>query len=315
METIIESNILNFHQKGIIRTLLYYDLFSYPLTKQELYQNHPSEIGRGEFQGEIDNLVNRGIIFERNEFYLLRIRDESPIQKRINGNKLAAQMFLVAQRNSLFVAKFPFVSGVNISGSLSKNYYDENSDIDYFIITKSNRLWLCRTLFILYYKTLSKEKKKHYCLNYFISEADLAIDDRNPFVAKELAYLVPTVNKKAYLDLLENNNWHKTFYKNKTEQDFSNCAPAQEPWYKKAVEVVFYGKFGNWIDNVLLRKTLKHWQKKHQGVNQTDFEIQFRSRKHVCKYHTHGNQNKILQLWREKIKDFENEFGINIDSH
>ena len=313
METIIETNILNFHQKGIIRTLLYYDVFTYPLTKQELYQNHPSEIGKDEFQNEIDNLVNQGILFERSEFYLLNIKDESTIQKRINGNKLATQMFPAARRNSLFIAKFPFVSGVNVSGSLSKNYYDDHSDIDYFIITKPNRLWVCRTLFILYYKTLSKEKKKQYCLNYFISEADLTISDNNPFVAKELAYLIPTVNKKTYLDLLENNNWYKAFYKNKAEQDFSNCDPTQEPWYKKAIEAVFFGKFGNWIDNMLLRMTLKHWQKKHHGISKEDFEIQFRSRKHVCKYHTHGNQNKILKMWREGIKDFENEFGIELN--
>jgi len=313
LETIIESNILNFHQKGIIKTLLYYNVFSYPITKQELYQNHPDEIGIEEFQDAIDGLIAQGVLIKKDDFYLLRNMDTALIQKRLSGNKLADQMFPVAQRNSLFIAKFPFVSGVNVSGSLSKNYYDEHSDIDYFVITKPNRLWICRTLFMLYYKTLSKERKKLFCLNYFISEADLVIGDKNPFVAKELAYLIPTVNQKTYLKLLEKNNWYKTFYQNKAEQDFSNCRSVLEPWYKKIIEIIFSGKFGNWVDNRLLKMTLRHWQKKHGEISKEDFEIQFRSRKHVCKYHTHGNQNKILQLWKEKILSFENEFQIKLN--
>lgn len=311
--SVISNKVLTDIQADILKTALYYDVFNYPLTKQELYQNHSYKVGSEEFQSGIENLVTQGFLFQTKEFYLLANSPESNILKRLNGNDLANRMFPIARRNSLFIAKFPFVSGVNISGSLSKNYYDEQSDIDYFIITKANRLWLCRTIFILYYKTLSKKRKKHFCLNYFISEADLVINDKNPFVAKELAYLIPTVNKKTYQNLLENNSWYRAFYLNKDEQSLVDCDTAQEPWYKRAFEFVFAGRFGNWIDSALLRMTLKHWQKKHETVSKEDFELQFRSRKHVCKYHTHGNQNKILQFWKEKIQKFESENGIKLN--
>ena len=68
--------------------------------------------------------------------------------------------------------------------NLSKNYFDANSDFDFFIITKPNRLWISRTLYILLFKLFSKEKQKLYCLNYFISEADLKINDQNLFDLK-----------------------------------------------------------------------------------------------------------------------------------
>lgn len=301
-------------QGNILKTVLYYDVFNYPLTKQEIYQNHPAKIDNREFEQALDLLVNDGILIKNCDFYSVKKVTEEYIQQRITGNYKAGLMLLVAQQNSLFIAKFPFVSGVNISGSLSKNYYDERSDVDYFIITKPNRLWLCRTIFILYYKTLSKEKKKRFCLNYFISSADLNIHDKNPFVAKELAYLIPTVNKEVYHDLLSKNEWHKTYYLNKPENTFPDCASAQEPWYKKALEFLFLGKFGNWMDTMLLKMTLRHWQKKHNEISKEDFEIQFRSRKHVCKYHTHGHQNKILQLWDERIVNFEKEFQIKLRS-
>ena len=47
-------------------------------------------------------------------------------------------------------------------------------------------------------------------------------------------------------------------------------------------------------------------------MNNEDFELQFRSRKDVCKRHTHGFQNKILVLWKEKTAEFEKRFQIRL---
>ena len=51
-----------------------------------------------------------------------------------------------AKWGASIIAAFPFVRAVGISGSLSKQYADENSDIDYFIITAANRLWIAKNL-------------------------------------------------------------------------------------------------------------------------------------------------------------------------
>jgi hypothetical protein len=44
-----------------------------------------------------------------------------------------------------------------------------------------------------------------------------------------------------------------------------------------------------------------------------DFELQFRSRKHVCKRHEHGYQGKVLNLFNQKIKEFENNIKQKIN--
>jgi hypothetical protein len=36
-------------------------------------------------------------------------------------------------------------------------------------------------------------------------------------------------------------------------------------------------------------------------MEQEDFELQIRSRKHVCKHHTKGYQNKVLEKWQTTI--------------
>lgn len=308
----IQTFTISLNQKHVLKTLLYFDVFNYPLKFDEVFENMPVTISKEDLMGDLQSLIEEGFIKEEQGFYLLSSSLGNSISRRLKGNAEALETMHKAYHYSKKIASFPFISGVCISGGLSKNYYDEYSDIDYFIITKANRLWLCRTFFVLYYKTLSKKEKNNYCLNYYISEADLLIPDKNDFVATELAYLLPTVNYPLYKRILKENNWYKNKFLNKEELPNLNCIETPEPWYKKTLEFVFAGKFGNWVDNQLLFVTLKHWQKKYPELSQEDFELQFRSRKNVCKYHAKGHQNKVLTLWNEKIKNFANQFQIEL---
>ena len=302
-------------QKDVLKTLLYFDVFYYPLKFDEVFENMPVAISKEDLRDDLQCLVEEDLIKEEQGFYLLSSSSGNSIVRRLKGNAEASETMHMAYSYSKKIASFPFISGVCISGGLSKNYYDEHSDIDYFVITKPNRLWICRSIFILYYKTLSKKEKNNYCLNYFISEADLLIPDKNDFVATELAYLLPTVNYTLYKRILRENNWYKSKFLNKGELPNLNCIDTPAPWYKKTVEAIFSGRFGNWVDNQLLYITLKHWQKKYPELSREDFDLQFRSRKHVCKYHSKGHQNKVLTLWDEKIRLFEQQFDLKLNSH
>lgn len=309
----VETFTISSTHKELLKTLLYFDVFNYPLKFSEIYSNIPITQSQEAVQQEIDALVEEGYVKKTGEFYLLNSASDDIIERRLNGNAFAQKMFPKAYSNSKKIARFPFMSGICISGGLSKNYYDDRSDIDFFVITKPNRLWICRTLFILYYKTLSIEKRKHLCLNYFISEADLTIEDTNTFVATELAYLIPTVNYSVYQSILTKNNWYKNRFRNKSELPSVNCIDTPEPFHKKMIELLFSGKFGNWVDNKLLSITLNHWRKKYPQMSDEDFHLQFRSRKHVCKRHSQGYQNKVLNLWEEKIKNYENDLQVKLN--
>jgi hypothetical protein len=309
---LIQTFTISLTQRDVLKTLLYFDVFSYPLKFEEVFENMPVAISKDDLLADLNFLMEEGFIKAEQGFYLLSSTSSASIARRLKGNEEALFALQKAYRYSKKIASFPFISGVYVSGGLSKNYYDEHSDIDYFIITKANRLWLCRTIFVLYYKTLSKAEKDNYCLNYFISEADLVIPDKNDFVATELAYLLPTVNYPLYKNILRDNKWYKTKFVNKSELPELNCIPTPSPWYKKIIEILFSGKFGNWTDDMLLYMTLKHWRKKHPELSQEDFDLQFRSRKHVCKYHSKGYQNKVLALWQEKITNFASHFQIEL---
>ena len=297
-------------QKEILKTLLYFDVFSYPLSSREIYENTAVSTTHQTIEQELRTLLSIGIVKQSGNFYSTSDSIITNTERRLKGNKQAKEMLVKANEISKKISNFPFVSGVCISGGLSKNYFDANSDFDFFIITKPNRLWISRTLYIMLFKLFSKEKQKLYCLNYFISEADLTINDQNLFVATELAYLIPTVNHLLYKKLLQNNFWYKEYFINKNEAIGISNAEIQESSLKKLIEFFFAGKFGNWMDSVFLNMTLNRWRKKYPEMSHEDFELQFRSRKHVCKRHTYGYQNKVLQMFSEKMKDFESKFQL-----
>jgi len=291
---------------------LYFSVFHYPLTHDELYENSAISISKETFEKDLDTLIKGSFLRKEGEFILINDLSAADISKRKLGNEGAKNIMPTAFKYSQIIGTYPFVEGVFLSGALSKNYYDEKGDIDFFIVTKPNRLWLCRTFLILRYKLLPRSLKKFWCVNYFISSNNLIIPDINVFTGTELAFLYPTVNYPLYKKLVEQNNWYKERFPNKSIASGDTSVSTPSPLKKRIVEGLLSGRFGNWLDTQLLELTLKHWRKKYPEKSETDFNLQFRSRKDVCKRHTHGFQNKILIIWENKTREFELKHKVSI---
>lgn len=309
----ISDRHLSTNQVEIIKALLYFDVFKYPLTKDELFENTFIKISRNVFEIALKDLLVKGVIKEEEGFISSLERTSTDIIRRLKGNEGASKVLPIALKYSRKIAKFPFVECVCLSGSLSKNYFDEKSDVDYFIITKQNRLWLCRTFLIVYYKLLSPSKKKLWCTNYFISSDKLEIPDINVFTETELAFLIPTVNYELYKKLTSNNNWYLSRFPNKKETVGIHCIETPEPPLKRFIEFCLKGKMGARLDDYLLDFTLRRWRNKYPEMKEEDFNLQFRSRKDVCKRHSHGFQNKVIQLWQNNLIDFEKKFNFSLN--
>src|SRR6266478_4413244 len=95
-----------------------------------------------------------------------------------------------------FLSRFPYVTGVGISGSLSKMDAREKADFDFFIVTKANRLWIARTIMHLFKKLTFITGKQHlYCMNYYLDEKALQLRDQNIYTAVEAITLIPVSGK------------------------------------------------------------------------------------------------------------------------
>jgi hypothetical protein len=256
-------------------------------------------------------MVEAGFLNEYQGYYSTG-NAEAELPRRLKGNDGAKAIMPLAMQQGRKIASFPFVEGLCFSGGLSKNYYDEKSDLDFFLITKPQRLWLCRTFLILRFKLLSKTQKKYWCLNYFVSSDNLHIAEKNIFTATELMHLKPVVNNGLYRELISTNKWTRNFLPNKKQHPAVEELPVVKSAAICFLELCFSGKFGDWADEFLRVRTLNRWRRKYPDMPEADFELQFRSRRDACKRHEQGFQNKILTAWQQSLSRFSEQFNTRL---
>ncbi|MBI4974024.1 hypothetical protein HZC27_05425 [Candidatus Roizmanbacteria bacterium] len=127
------------------------------------------------------------------------------------------------------LAKFPFIRMIGVTGSASMGNTKRDDDVDLFIVTRGNCLFIGRFFAILLAHILHVRKGKNsICLNLFFDENNLAIplQKQTPYVAHEVLQMRPVVNKNnMYERFLEANTWVKQFYPNITLSIRSHSRP------------------------------------------------------------------------------------------
>ena len=292
-------NILNHeHTKSILQVLAYYDVFHFPLGLEEIF-TYSKFTKKEDVLAALRELERNKIVYKLDEFYSLH-NDFSLAKNRRVDDKRAKEYEFQAQKKSALIAKFPYVKGVFISGSLSKGTMGEDGDIDYFIVTTPNRLWVARTLLILFKKIFLLNSRKYFCINYLIDEETLEIEQKNRFTATELITLLPMINTKSYADLLENNTWIKEYYTQPTDKAFET-KDVEKSVFQKISEPILDTKLGDVIDDFFMNITLKRWKIKFHNMNEEDFKIALNTTKRVSKHHPSHFQKRVLQGYDDRM--------------
>lgn len=211
---------MSLKENSILATLIYSDIFDFPLTLNEIYL---LLISNKKISKEaIKNSLNENKKIRKNgDYYFLRKRENivSLRKKREKESALKINNNLALLR---LIGLIPTIEFLGISGSVAVNNAKRNDDLDLFIITKKNTLWSSRFLVIfllfIFGKKRSTNKKvspNKICANMLIDESALLINKKNLFIAKEIAQIIPIVNKdETYENFLSKNKWIKIYLAN-----------------------------------------------------------------------------------------------------
>ncbi len=102
-----------------------------------------------------------------------------------------------------------------------------------------------------------------YCMNYYIDEEALLIEEQNIFTATELITLLPVCGNGTMHRFYDMNNWTAGFFPNQPVGRQSMLV-SKSGRVKKAVEWMLDNRLGNAFDNMLMRITARRWKKKEQ---------------------------------------------------
>jgi len=290
---------------SILKVVAYFDLFSYPVTPEEIHFFLDREVPVSALASELEAMVIEKCLFRLGTFYSLQ-NDPTLADRRVKGNRHADELLLIADKISRFLYQFPYVRGIGISGSLSKHYADEDADIDYFIITRSNRLWIARTFMHLFKKWSFIRGRQHwYCMNYFIDEEALEIEEKNIFTATELITLLPACGNGGLVKFFDANNWVASFlphYKHRRSMIPPN-PPAR--FWKRTLENLLNGSAGDRLDDFFRRLTTRRWNKKEQrgALDGKGHRMSLKTDKHCSRPNPEMLQRRILDHYNGKLKE------------
>jgi D-beta-D-heptose 7-phosphate kinase/D-beta-D-heptose 1-phosphate adenosyltransferase len=211
----------------ILKTLLYSDIFDYPLRKEEIWNFLISPVKQN--KKEIFKCLNvkNSRIESKSSLFFVKGRKDI-VTGRIEREKHSLQKIIFARNIIRKLAIIPTVYFVGISGALAMRNSNKDDDIDLFVVAARNSVWTTRLLMVILLSLLGVYRRKNdknvsdkICLNMLIDENALSFPkERNDlYTAHEISQIMPVFNRgKTYERLLSSNTWIKEFLPNVFEK-------------------------------------------------------------------------------------------------
>jgi len=191
----------------------------------------------------------------------------------------------------------------------------QDSDLDYFVITEKNRLWLAKLFLVLFKRLFLLNSKKEFCINYFISESNLKIQEKNIFTSIELVSMIPVNDNYWHGRLLSENTWINEYCKNFINKNASSPTPKSKPAWSKFVYSMLNGAIGDKLEKRVMMFVYNKNKKKYaKELSIEDFELMFRTNEVQAKVHNSNHQGRILDLYAEKVKEFESRYNVPLET-
>jgi len=196
---------------AILQTVLYADIFDYPLTPAEIHYYLISTPAASErVLPLIENsawlrarlAVTRGWVTVSGRQSIAAVREA-------RGHS-SAQLWPAARRWAAVIGALPFVRMVAVTGALAVDNAPSGDDIDYLIVTAPGRVWLARAMAVAAVR-VARLFGVGLCPNYVLAQSALRQQRRNLFIAHDLAQMVPLVGHAVYSEMRAANEWSVDF--------------------------------------------------------------------------------------------------------
>ncbi len=275
-------------EERILSTLTYSDIFDFPLTLNEIHKflitnRKISKKTIKSVLGSSKEIRKKGIFYflqERERIVGLRINREKE-----SNNKITKNIGLIK-----ILGYIPTIRLIAISGSVSVGNAKKNDDLDLFVICRKNTIWFSRFLILSILFLFNKKRKfrgkkirDKICVNMFLDEGSILIEEHNLFIAKEISQILPVINKeKIYERFISKNQWIIEYMANYNMPEIS---------HKKAR----INKVMNFVDNIFY-----FLEKKYMSKKITSEKID----KNFAWFHPRDNSKVVLNKYFIRL-DFE----------
>lgn len=308
-------------EECIVQTLTFFALFSRPLTTFEVIQYFYIEEGKDSFVDYVhvhNDEIREGIayildkskhIIKKGDYYYLK-----DIHYPIAVTDLLAHTKVLTEKTKkyiLYASSTPFVDMIALGNTLALEAVETaKSDIDLFVITRENHIWISRLIMAMFFQILGvrrygKKVAGRFCLSFFIDNshlrfASIMLDDYDVYMHFWIASLIPLTGIRMYNSFIQANGdvirdhfplWQQTYQERLLlpEKHLSFQKMRESVW-----NILFFMKpLVRGIQKFKMKK-MPVVQNEHSSIIVTD---------HILKFHNNDRREYFRQKWYENVNN------------
>jgi hypothetical protein len=291
-------------EAAILRTVIYADLFNFPLTPREIHHFlvHNQPISPDKVEARLGQSAALRPLLTSIDGYIVYCQRDELVALRKAREAASEGLWPLAVQHGAWLARLPFVRMVAITGALAmRNAAHANDDLDYIVVTAPHRVWIARAFAILLVR-LGRLYGIEICPNYVLAENALEQDNHDIFMAHEIAQMIPLHGHEVYRRFRATNQWVLEQLPNTADPFYSEADyHPRRVWnaLKRGLETILGGGLGDWIERWEYRRKLRRFAHDMQTPNSSaklDEE-------HV-KGHFNDHGHPILQKYYERLREY-----------
>ncbi len=251
-------------ETAVLRTILYADVFNFPLTPAEIHHflMHNERVSLAQVEHALATSATLQTHVCQDRGYVTRADRPQLVEQRLEREQASAHLWPLATRYGVWLARLPYVRMVAVTGALAmRNAAHADDDLDYLVVTAANRVWLARALAIGLVR-LVRLRGVVICPNYVLSENAFEQSKKDLFIAHEIAQMVPIYGHGLYTQFRGANKWVTQHLPNANSAFYGeNDYHPAGIWggLKRGLERILSGKAGDWLENWEYRRKLRRF--------------------------------------------------------
>lgn len=282
-------------EKAILKTLIYANIFDYPLT---IFEIHKWLIGRKVSLYQVEKALNKlyqvSSVKYQGGYYFLP-RRAGLIARRKRRKRQSDSYLRKARILASFLKIIPWIKLVGISGGLAVDNASKKDDIDLFVITGKNRLWISRLLTLILL-SLSGQRRKvgekgrkiagKLCINTLLEEDRLEQSNKDIYLAHEVLQMkVLWQRDGVYEKYLQDNEWVFKYIPNWVGPQTQNLKLKTKNYNSNLKTFDLVEVLAKWLQLKVMKKP--------QGMERIEDGALY--------FHPNDIRPKILKLYQQKI--------------
>ncbi|MGE5377988.1 MAG: hypothetical protein ACM3XO_23245 [Bacteroidota bacterium] len=256
--------------QAVFNTLLYSDVYDFPLTAREI---HRYLSGRAASYEEVCQALKEDPRFTRaGDYFTLPGRQEI-VSVREMREKRSQGLLPLALKYGKIIGRLPFIRMVALTGSLAVHNVSGFEDFDYMLVTRPGRLWTARA-FVLLFGRFTRQAGHTICPNVIVSEESLTWSQHDLYSARDLCQMIPISGMSVYQKLIQANQWVEDFlpnaYLNITDMFFEE-RESDKTWLRSVLELPLRGRLGERVEGWEMRRKIERFSRQEGFGEETIF--------------------------------------------